>query len=303
MNNNFSFHTLWQMLLPLYEAHEAQAIMRMVLEYRFGFSLTDIACGEVERLTEVQQKELISDIIRLKNNEPVQYVLGNAWFCDRSFHVEPGVLIPRPETEQLCRIIIKDYTNNNHTHSSNSNSKNILDIGTGSGCIAITLALGIPNAKVNGIDISSKALRIAKANAERLGANVTFHIGNALSLLPTSEENKDGEHKSEGGGETIIVSNPPYITESERQEMSKNVLEHEPELALFVPDDDPLLFYRSIGSYATKSLANNGSLYFEINPRFAKELKNMLFEQDFSNVEIINDNFGKQRFIRASFVE
>lgn len=291
------------MLLPLYEAREAQAIVRMVLEYRFAFSFTDIACGEVERLTEVQQKELLSDMRRLKNGEPVQYVLGNAWFCDRSFHVEPGVLIPRPETEQLCRIIIKDYTNNNHTHSSNFNSKNILDIGTGSGCIAITLALGIPNAKVNGIDISPNALRIAKANAERLGANVNFSIGNALSLLPLSEENKDVERTSEGGGETVIVSNPPYIAESERQDMSKNVLEHEPELALFVPDDDPLIFYRSIGSYAAKSLVNNGWLYFEINPRFAKELKGMLFELGFSNVEIINDDFGKQRFIRASFVE
>lgn len=303
MNNNFSFHTLWQKLLPLYEAREAQAIMRMVLEYRFGFSLTDIACGEVERLTEAQQKELISDISRLKNNEPVQYVLGNAWFCDRSFHVEPGVLIPRPETEQLCRIIIKDYTNNNHIHSSILNSNTILDIGTGSGCIAITLALGIPNAKVNAIDISSNALRIAKANAERLGANVNFRIGNALSLLPLSEENKDVERTSEGGGETVIVSNPPYITESERQDMSKNVLEHEPELALFVPDNDPLLFYRSIGRYAAKSLANNGCLYLEINPRFAKELKAMLFELGFSNVEIINDDFDKQRFIKASFVE
>lgn len=303
MNNNFSFHTLWQKLLPLYEAREAQAIMRMVLEYRFGFSLTDIACGEVERLTEAQQKELISDISRLKNNEPVQYVLGNAWFCDRSFHVEPGVLIPRPETEQLCRIIIKDYTNNNYTNSSIPNSNTILDIGTGSGCIAITLVLGIPNAKVNAIDISSNALRIAKANAERLGANVNFRIGNALSLLPLSEENKDVERTSEGGGETVIVSNPPYITESERQDMSKNVLEHEPELALFVPDNDPLLFYRSIGRYAAKSLANNGCLYLEINPRFAKELKAMLFELGFSNVEIINDDFDKQRFIKASFVE
>lgn len=300
MNNNFSFHTLWQKLLPLYEAREAQAIIRMVLDYRFGFSLTDIACGKVEKLTEVQQKELLSDLRRLKDGEPVQYILGNAWFCDRLFHVEPGVLIPRPETEQLCRIIIKDYINNNPSHSSIPNSKNILDIGTGSGCIAITLALEIPNAKVNAIDISSKALRIAKANADRLGANVNFRIGNALSLLPPSEENKNGKRTSEGGGETVIVSNPPYITESERQEMSKNVLEHEPGLALFVPDDDPLLFYRSIGSYAAKSLANNGSLYFEINPKFANELKTMLFDQGFSNVEIINDDFGKQRFVKAS---
>lgn len=272
-----TYHQLWSSLLHLYDAEEAQAIIRMVLDSRFGMSLTDIVCGGVEKLPATQTAELKSLMERLKTGEPVQYVLGEAWFCGRPFHVGPGVLIPRPETEELCKMII----------GAPEGGAKILDIGTGSGCIAITLALDIPGAEVSAIDISDEALRTARVNARELKANVCF-------------QKQDIRHPKVGLRFSVIVSNPPYVIESERKDMRPNVLSYEPSTALFVPDDDPLLFYRAIARYATGNLTPGGSLYLEINPLFADDIKAMLSQNGFTDVQVVNDQFGKQRFVRAS---
>ena len=221
-------------------------------------------------------------MLRLEKAEPVQYVLGVADFCGRQFHVAPGVLIPRPETAELCQLIAKD------------GGRNILDIGTGSGCIAITLALNIPGSKVTAWDISGAALSIAKGNAKSLGANVVFEHQDALNISLTS-------HLSPLTSELwdVIVSNPPYICRREADEMEKNVLEYEPDTALFVPDDDPLLFYRHIMNYAQSSLRSGGRLYFEINPLYADSIVEQLQQLDFTDVDKINDQFAKARFIKA----
>jgi len=227
---------------------------------------------------------------RLEGGEPIQYVLGRACFCGRSFAVAPGVLIPRPETEELCRLIID-------THP--SESLNILDIGTGSGCIAITLALEMPDAEVEAVDISPEALAIAGANAARLGAKVSFHQYDILS----EDSPPLGRGRGWGAPSTpkydIIVSNPPYICERERADMERNVLDYEPHTALFVPDDDPLLFYRTIGQKALTMLVPGGILCFEINPLYCDQLIELLRSQGYCEVETVSDSFGKRRFVTA----
>lgn len=289
MDYPVTYHQLWSSLLHLYDADEARAIIRMVLDSRFGMTLTDIACGGVEKLSTGQTAELMPMVGRLRDGEPVQYVLGEAWFCGRPFHVGPGVLIPRPETEQLCRMIIDRFK----TSTLNPQPSNILDIGTGSGCIAITLALSLPGARVSAVDISDEALRTARRNAMELKANVSFSKQDILSPPPP-------DRGGPGRGFSIIVSNPPYVTEGEKKGMRANVLFYEPSAALFVPDDDPLLFYRAIARYAAGNLAAGGCLYLEINPLFADRLKTMLTRDAFIDVQVINDCFGRQRFVKAT---
>ena len=275
-----NYEQLCQRLSNIYDAGEAKAIVRWVLDVRFGLSTADIYCGKVTQLSPNDQAELEKIMLRLEKAEPVQYVLGVADFCGRQFHVAPGVLIPRPETAELCQLIAKD------------GGRDILDIGTGSGCIAITLALDIPNSKVTAWDISDAALSIAKGNAKSLGANVVFEHQDALSLshpLTSSPSQWD-----------VIVSNPPYICRKEADEMEKNVLEYEPDTALFVPDDDPLLFYRHIMNYAHTALRSGGRLYFEINPLYADSIVDQLQQLGFTDVAKINDQFAKARFIKAS---
>ena len=229
-----TYQKFWQSLTPLYDAGEAQAIVRTVLDVEYGMTLTDIICGKVNELSSDEERNLEEIITRLQNGEPVQYVLGEADFAGRTFHVEPGVLIPRPETAELCQWIEEEVSS-----LEADDPKQILDICTGSGCIAITLGLNIPNSEVTGWDISEDALRIAQGNVEMLKAgNVRIEYQNAL-MLPKTAETAD-----------IIVSNPPYICEKEKADMEKNVLEHEPSIALFVPDEDPLKFYRAIAEYA-----------------------------------------------------
>lgn len=265
---------------------------RLVLEDLYGFSLTDIAMGAVADLPSSEQERLKVIARRLGEGEPVQYVLGKAWFRGRQFGVAPGVLIPRPETEELCQAIVDDWSRYGEGHD--DKPLTVLDIGTGSGCIAISLALDMPHANVSAIDISDQALLIASANATRLHANVSFHKQDILQAakMPTSKE-KQGEWD-------VIVSNPPYITEKEKADMEPNVLDHEPSLALFVPDDDPLRFYRAIATYASTTLSRDGRLYFEINPLFADDMTDMLTRKGFSDVTIVNDQFGKQRFISCT---
>lgn len=207
----------------------------------------------------------------------MQYVVGTAYFCGHPFHVEPGVLIPRPETEELCQWVIADATDDV--------PRTILDIGTGSGCIAITLALSIPQSHVAAWDVSDTALRIARANASALGADVAFEHCDIFDPLSSSVN--------------TIVSNPPYICHNERTAMARNVLDYEPEGALFVPDDDPLLFYRAIARYAVETLTTEGRLYFELNPLYADDTVAMLRDFSFSQIEIRPDAFGKQRLLQA----
>ena len=276
-----TYNELWHLLAPLYGDGEAKAIARLLFEVRFGLSMSDICLGKDTQLSANSQTELKGIADRLLEQEPIQYVLGQADFCGRTFIVNEHVLIPRPETEELCRWVASqdDYT-----------PVRLLDIGTGSGCIAITLAAMYPKAEVTAWDISPEALEVARENAKRTHVHVSFEQVDALniphSLFPTS-------HFS------LIISNPPYIYNKERARMKANVLEHEPHIALFVPDDDPLLFYRAIAQYGQTALKPGGWLYFEINPLCAQPLCDMLRMMSYHNIELNLDQYGKQRMIRA----
>ena len=323
-----TYQQLWQSLTPLYDAGEAQAIVRTVLDVKYGMTLTDIICGKVNEISADEERKLEEIIIRLQKGEPVQYVLGEADFAGRPFHVEPSVLIPRPETAELCQWIEKDMIEKSIVSSEDSpedssgnspqatdDARRILDICTGSGCIAITLGLDIPNSEVTGWDISEDALRIAQGNVEMMKAgNVRIEHQDALALPKAAETdnekmkgNDDKEVvKPKGKAKTpstqkwdLIVSNPPYICEKEKADMEKNVLEHEPSLALFVPDEDPLKFYRAIAEYASSALKSGRALYFEINPIYEKETREMLLKLDFKDIETKEDAFGKKRMMRA----
>lgn len=274
-----TYEDLWRPLEGQYGASEAKAIARLVLEQRFHLSLADILCGKMALLSYSDMQWLQAAAARLQQGEPVQYVLGEALFCGRSFHVEPGVLIPRPETEELCRWIA----------ACEPSARSILDIGTGSGCIACTLAAELPAAEVTAWDISAEALSIAQENAKRTHVHVSFERQDVLHM-PASDTHQRFD---------VIVSNPPYVCMKERETMDAHVLDYEPHVALFVPDDDPLLFYRSIALYAASALNPTGAFYFEINPLYATELKTMLQDAGFRDIIIRKDFLDKQRFIRA----
>lgn len=271
-------------LTSYYDIQEARGIVRLLLSDLYGMSLTDICVGALDRLTEEQTQQIEDAMLRLEKGEPVQYVTGKAHFCDRTFLVSPSVLIPRPETELLCQLIAdKDQA------VTGNGEIRVLDMGTGSGCIAITLALSMQKASVEAWDVSAEALNMAKSNAESLGASVSFEQKDILGL---DENNVERCYD-------IIVSNPPYICNKEAAQMEHNVLDFEPHLALFVPDEAPLLFYSAIARLARLALKVGGALYFEINPLYADALCSMLSSLGFANVTIHVDQFGKQRFISA----
>ena len=226
--------------------------------------------------------------------EPVQYVLGVAEFGGRQFRVAPGVLIPRPETLELCQWVQEERKEERLRVGERSlgmrgerRGITILDIGTGSGCIACTLAAELPVAQVTAWDISEAALSVARENAKRTNVHVSFEQVDALNI-PLTPDKWD-----------IIISNPPYICEQERAAMERHVLDYEPSLALFVPDDDPLLFYRAIADYARQSLTAGGSLFFEINPLYAEQLKSLLSAMSYHHIEVRDDQYGKPRMIKV----
>jgi len=301
MYMTMDYETLWHRLTPLYETNEAKAIIRWVLDVRFGLSMADILCGKVNELSADDQKELETILQRLESGEPIQYIIGIADFCGRQFRVAPGVLIPRPETEELCRMIVESGKWRSAKgrllpkgRKKEEREYSILDIGTGSGCIAITLALEMPEAKVTAWDISDEALGIAQENAQVLGAEIIFEhqdilnnslISHPLPLTPQYD---------------LIVSNPPYIQPKESDGMAKNVLDYEPHQALFTPDDQPIIFYQRIGDFAWQHLKTGGALYFELNPLTAHEVSDYLHQLGFSEIEIRQDQFGKQRFLKAT---
>lgn len=272
------YNELWRILHDSgYAEGEAKAVTRMLLTDKYGMTTADMLCEEIEKYSDAHT--LSEDVSALKAFTPVQYVVGKAWFCDRLFTVRPGCLIPRPETEELCRWVEEDYY---------PSAPAILDIGTGSGCIAATLALDIPGAKVDAWEISDEAIAIANDNIHSLMADVNVTRCDALN--PPADVGKYD----------VIVSNPPYICDSERSGMEANVLEYEPPTALFVPDDDALLFYRAIAHYASLALTPGGTLYFEINPLCHSEMCSMLAASGYVDVLVRNDQFGKQRFIKAT---
>ena len=279
-----TYQELWRPLTAVYDQREAQSVARMVLEMRFGLTLADVLCGQMPDecdLRPIQQ--------RLLAGEPVQYVIGEAEFGGRRFRVAPGVLIPRPETYELC---LWESNRGERREERGEKEKRILDIGTGSGCIACTLAAELPEAEVTAWDISEEALAIARENARRTHVHVLFEQADILDprLIAASPQNR--YH--------AIVSNPPYICQKEQATMERHVLDHEPHLALFVPDDDPLLFYRAIARYASLSLTPGGSLYFEINPLYATELSALLSAMSYHDIALKNDQFGKPRMIKAT---
>lgn len=279
-----TYSELWRSLTGIYDEGEAKAIVRLLLEVRFGMNLADILCGKIEELSDDKIAQLNECIERLKKSEPIQYILEQEEFGGRIFKVAPGVLIPRPETYGLCKEIIKEY-NRPYCALQPPEPMNVLDIGTGSGCIAITLALDLWNSNVTAWDISADALIIARENAHRLEAKVNLELEDALNITDENINRWD-----------IIVSNPPYICDKEKKDMAENVLAYEPDTALFVPDDDPLKFYRAIAEYGIKSLKRNGMLAFEINPIYANETIFMLKELNYKNIRTVSDIFGKQRF-------
>lgn len=301
-----TYNQLWKRLTAIYNEREAQAIVRTVLDALFGMSLTDICLGKVTQLSADDTTRLEKIIQRLEKSEPVQYVIGAEWFAGRLFSVAPGVLIPRPETEDLVKWACdeakeKEKEDNSKEERGKEEKEglkkeeeaphpSILDIGTGSGCIAITVALALPQARVTAWDISTDALAIAAGNAHKLGASVRFEHQDALSA-PDDKERWD-----------VIVSNPPYICDRERADMSDNVLSYEPELALFVPDSDPLLFYRAIARYASKALKPGGRLLFETNTAYAHEVAQAMADEGFTAIEVRNDCFGKPRMVKGAFI-
>ena len=286
-----TYEEFWKPLAGQYDDGEAKATTRMVLDMEFGLSMTDILCDKVTQLSADESQKLKKIHERLMAGEPVQYVLGKEVFYGRTFLLTPDVLIPRPETAELCQWIISEFEN---PHSIPSPIR-ILDVGTGSGCIAITLTLEIANTQTWAWDISGNALHIAQRNAQLLGADISFKKCDVLSPENTSSQS----HSSSPLQYDIIVSNPPYICPIEKGLMNKNVLEHEPHIALFVPEENPLLFYHAISQMASQCLSPHGMLYFEINPIYAQQLKEMITETGFEEVIIKKDIFGKQRFIKA----
>lgn len=284
-----TYEEIWHRLAVVYSDGEAKAQARMLLEDKFGLSLADILCGGVGQLSADDTMWLERAVARIEQMEPIQYVLGEAWFCGRSFIVDESVLIPRPETEWLVERAGEVVS------AMDVSSPRILDIGTGSGCIAVSLKKALPDAYVEAWDISEAALAIAKKNAKTLGADVVFKLRDALAA-------KDIDDSIQCKWD-IIVSNPPYICDSERKDMEANVLEHEPATALFVPDADPLLFYKAIADYGKETLSQNGHLLFECNTRYAQATAEMMQEVGYEKTEVEDDCFGKPRFAEGIIIK
>lgn len=268
-------------LIPLYGRGEAEWMTRLTLEYVTGRSRVDLLVDADKELGEVRVEAVKNIVDRLLKHEPLQYILGYEDFMGLKINVNPSVLIPRPETQELVNIIID--------REAKTSDLSVLDAGTGSGAIAVALSRNLRFASVTAIDNSDAALAVARSNAERLRTPVTFVNADILSLTSLPGEPFD-----------IIVSNPPYVLDSERAEMSANVLGHEPSAALFVPDSDPLRFYLALARYAAAGgLKPGGRLYFECNPLTIDALASRL-ESDFDEVDTVRDSFGRQRFIIAS---
>ena len=287
-----TYDDIWRRLADVYDQREARAVARMLVEEKFSLSFADIICGGVEALPDADKQWIEAAVKRLEQGEPIQYVLGWAWFGGLKFNVRSGVLIPRPETEWLVDNICA------HPAPSNDRPLRILDIGTGSGCIALSIKQRLPETYVEAWDISTEALSIAADNARSLGLDVVWRQQDALNITPNvlSTTPNDNSVVPDSPPWDVIVSNPPYICERERTDMARNVLEHEPSTALFVPDTDPLLFYRAITRYAVGSLNEGGRMLFECNTLYAGDTARMMADEGMTATQVYDDCFGKPRF-------
>lgn len=265
-------------LQPYYTAEEVSALSRIVCCDLLGQAPTDYYLGKDIVLSPKKEQELEDILQRLSRFEPLQYIEGRTLFLGRELWVAPGVLIPRPETEELVELMLKEIPAD----------ARILDVGTGSGCIAISLAKELPDALVTAWDVSPEALSVARVNARKLQANVRFVECDVLAC-----------QVDEVGLYDVIVSNPPYVTEAEKADMEPNVLQWEPSLALFVPDDDPLRFYRRIAVLGRDMLADGGRLYFEINRAYGREMVEMLRTMGYVGVRVEKDLSQNDRFVIA----
>lgn len=265
-----------QTLAPLYDAAEAESFFYLLLEDQTGMKRIDLALDRDREFSQTEIENWNPILEQLQQYIPIQYIIGKTEFFGLEFEVNPNVLIPRPETEELVQWILSNNPNGN---------LKILDIGTGSGCIAISLAKNLPNAQVSAIDVSEKALETAKRNAQHNDVKVDFIRKDIL--------------QTEDLGQTfdIIVSNPPYVRNLEKEEIKKNVLDHEPHLALFVDDYDALVFYRKIAELAMQNLSKNGQLYFEINQYLGKETMDLLEQKGFQQMELRQDMYGNNRMV------
>ncbi|WP_289644689.1 peptide chain release factor N(5)-glutamine methyltransferase [Maribacter aestuarii] len=268
----------------LYGADEVSSFFYLLIEHYLGLERFILAIQPNLVVSKEDENPLFAALSQLKLQKPIQHIIGHTYFMELKFNVGPDVLIPRPETEDLVRWIMEDY------QETNLQNINILDIGTGSGCIPIVLAKNLENAQVAGLDISSKALTIARSNALLNGIEVNFFEGDILKGISSSSIKQKYD---------IIISNPPYVKELEKEKMSLNVVDYEPNEALFVPDKDPLVFYKAIAEFAQNRLTEGGSLYLEINQYLGKEMVDLLENYTFRNIELRKDVFGNDRMIKA----
>ena len=272
-----------QSLVRLYGTNEIEAITLMVINEITNLSKAQIKAFPEKEIATADNGKLNNILQRLQTGEPIQYILGHTEFYGLPFNVNPSVLIPRPETEELVEWVL------NTVGTSQLTTSNILDIGTGSGCIAISLKKNLPRATVSAIDISTKALEKAKQNADLNNVKIDFIHADILNI-----KSEIGIPKSD-----IIVSNPPYVTQHDKTQMHTNVTDFEPHTALFVPEDDPLLFYNAIADYALNNLSTNGLLFFEINENLGKQTVELLNSKHFKNIELRKDMSGRDRMIRT----
>ncbi|WP_421892823.1 peptide chain release factor N(5)-glutamine methyltransferase [Marinoscillum sp.] len=269
------------LLTPIYGEREAESILNLLFEDHLGITRIHRLTNPEKELSESNVEKLQTAMPQLLKNVPVQHIIGFAYFMDRKYLVNKHTLIPRPETEELAGLILDE---NDH-----EKALDMLDIGTGTGCIAISLALGFSQAKVTGWDISERAVEIARQNSQALGTSVIFEVQDVLREVPSKKYD-------------LIVSNPPYIPETDRADMHENVVGFEPEGALFVPNDDPLIFYRRIANLGSTHLNPGGKLYFEIHEDFGQAMKEMLQEKGYQQVGVFQDLNGKDRMVRALLI-
>ena len=277
----FRIH-FFESLKGIHDENEVESFFFILTEYLHNLKRIDLALNPSFEISEAEVQKWESIISELKTEKPIQYIIGETWFYDSKFYVNEHTLIPRPETEELVDWIFATEKKNDKKEK-----LTILDIGTGTGCIPISLKKNIPQAEVSAIDVSEEALKVAQKNALENKVAINFILQNILEIEDLKQQFD------------IIVSNPPYVRNMEKQEIKKNVLAFEPHLALFVEDNDALLFYRKIAQLALKSLTPNGLLFFEINQYLGKETVELLENLGFKNIELKKDIYGNDRMIKG----
>ena len=269
----------------LYDVNEINSFTYIIFEHLLNYSKIDLILNKDQKTSSETDLYIAEIIYRLRNEEPIQYIIGKTNFCDLDFVTQPGVLIPRPETEELVVMIIKAV------QKKEISAENILDIGTGSGCIAVSLKKYLPESRVQALDISEKALKIARNNASLNMTDVEFLKADILNHDKVAVSEKFD----------LIVSNPPYVTIEDKEKMSRNVLDYEPASALFFQGNNPLVFYEAIADFSAKHLKDNGNLFLEINEKFGRETAGMLKQKLSGKVEILKDLSGKDRFVVVKY--